>query len=199
MLAVTNTPETATSQETRAELLRAQARGYTQVRHVFVQKQDGDGGTGSRASTLAAFVHARRHRALQLYLLLLGARHLIKVREERNQPPLEAGVWVRALTSADSTAPTWSKSTLSRTWAELEEMGLVHRDRRNRLVFIEPRREDGEADYESAGGRRDHIKTGTSHFPTSSGRTAGSGSSVWLRWPCSWWSPKRRTTRTRSA
>lgn len=105
---------------------------------------------------LARFVSMRRHRALVLYLLLLGAWPEIEHRITNGRAPLQAQVWVRALTSGQRRALTWSPSTLSRTWGELEDMQLVTRDRQGRLVHARPRREDGLEDYTRPQGRRGH-------------------------------------------
>lgn len=152
---MTETTPTATAASTREALLRGQARGYTLVRRVFVQLHEGDGTPRSRASMLARFVHERKHRALVLYLLLLGSWAGVQKLE---QPPA-AAVWVRALRSDLPGALTWSPSTLSRTWADLTDMGLVARKREDRLVRIRPRREDGLADYEPPGGRKEFEHT----------------------------------------
>lgn len=138
----------ATPAETRAELTRLSARGYTQLRHVLVQLPDRG---GPRASTLARMLHERKHRPLLLYILLLTCWPWL----ENRRNPLEGAVWIRALTAPG--APTWSPSTLSRSWAELVELGLVTKPekREGRLVRPAPRREDAGAEYEVPGGRRD--------------------------------------------
>jgi DNA-binding HxlR family transcriptional regulator len=138
----------ASPEDTRAEFTRLSARGYTQLRHVLVQLPDRD---GPRASTLARMLHERKHRPLLLYIMLLTCWPWLHDRRD----PLEGAVWIRALTAKG--APTWSPSTLSRSWAELVELGLVDkRDKREgRLIRPFPRREDGDADYELPAGRRD--------------------------------------------
>jgi predicted transcriptional regulator len=136
----------ASPAETRAELTRLSARGYTQLRHILVQLPDR---AAPRASTLARVLPERKHRALLLYLLLLTCWPWLADRRK----PLQADVWIRALTAPG--APTWSASTLSRAWADLVDLGLVSKDREHRLVRTVPRREDGQADYEVPGGRRD--------------------------------------------
>ncbi|MBE1538109.1 hypothetical protein RB202_12205 [Micrococcus yunnanensis] len=140
------TPVDSTPEETRAEMLRLSARGYTQLRHVLVQLPDTE---GLRESTLARVVRGRKHRALVLYLLVLACWPWL----EKSREPLAAAVWVRAL-SADK-GLTWSASTLSRAWRDLEEMGLIERTREDRSVRVVPRREDGGAAYEAPGGRKD--------------------------------------------
>ncbi|MBG0718747.1 ArsR family transcriptional regulator [Microbacterium sp. 2C] len=132
--------------ETRADITRLSARGYAQIRHIFVQLPDED---KPRASVVAKMLTERKHRALLLYLLLLTAWPWLHDRRE----PLEADIWVRALTA--SVGPTWSASTLSRAWSDLAEMGLVTKKREGRLLRVTPRREDGGADYEFPGGRAD--------------------------------------------
>ena len=138
----------ASPAETRAELTRLSARGYTQLRHVLVQLPDRD---GPRASTLARLLHERKHRPLLLYILLLTCWPWLSDRRD----PLEGAVWIRALTAKG--APTWSPSTLSRSWAELADLGLISKPekREGRLMRPTPRREDAGADYEVPGGRRD--------------------------------------------
>lgn len=140
----------ATPAETRAELTRLSARGYTQLRHVLVQLPDRD---APRASTLARVLPGRKHRALLLYLLLLTCWPWLAERRK----PLQADVWIRALTAPGGL--TWSASTLSRAWADLADLGLVTKEREHRLVRIVPRREDGQAEYEIPGGRRDRWNT----------------------------------------
>ncbi|MDF9877046.1 hypothetical protein [Cellulosimicrobium cellulans] len=158
MNTTTNAAAIATPAQTREGLLKRQARGYTQVRGVLVQRPQA-GPAGERASLLARFVSMRRHRALVLYLLLLGAWPEIEHRINNGRAPLEAQVWVRALTSGQRRALTWSSSALSRTWGELEDMQLVTRDRQGRLVHARPRREDGLEDYTRPQGRRGHEHT----------------------------------------
>lgn len=139
-------PPESSPADTRAEMLRLSARGYTQLRHVLVQLPDSE---ASRGSTLARMVRARKHRALLLYLLLLASWPWLADRRE----PLPAGVWVRALTAPKGL--TWSASTLSRAWKDLEDLGLIDRHREDRLLRVTPRREDGVGPYDPPGGRKD--------------------------------------------
>ncbi|PFG44960.1 hypothetical protein ATJ97_0237 [Georgenia soli] len=135
-------------------MLRLVPRDYFQLRGVLVQLPKGNG--ADRSSTLARMVTGRRHRALLLYLLLLTCWPWLESRRE----PLPATAWVRALTATDRGAPTWSPSTLSRVWAELEELGLIEkREREGRAVRVRPRREDGREAYDAPGGRRDLMNT----------------------------------------
>lgn len=140
----------ATPAETRAEMTRLSARGYTQLRHILVQLPERD---KPRASTVSRMLSGRKHRALLLYILLLTAWPWLNERRK----PLGADVWIRALT-ADG-APTWSPSTLSRAWADLEELDLVTKSREGRRARTIPRREDGGDDYEVPGGRQDRWNT----------------------------------------
>ena len=134
----------------RAALLGNSPREYTPVRHMLVQLHEKDPISGERASTLATLLRERKHRSLTLYLLLLTAWSGLENAEE----PLGSYAWVRALTSEHKGALTWSESTLSRTWSDLESRGLITRTRESRLVRIVPRREDGKADYaKPAGGK----------------------------------------------
>lgn len=132
--------------ETRAEMLRLSARGYTQLRHVLVQLPDEK---GPRASTLARVVSQRKHRALVLYMLLLACWPWLAERRE----PVQGDVWIRALTTDKGL--TWTGSTLSRAWADLETLGLVERKREERLLRVVPRREDGADSYDPPRGRTD--------------------------------------------
>ena len=129
----------ATSEETRADLLRLSGSGYTKVRHILRQlPPDGD---NSRISVLGPMVTDRKRRALQLYLLLLTAWPWL-----RNQDrPLDARVWARALSTTNGRK--WSPTNVSTAWRDLEQRSLVTRTRVARGVWVEPRREDGRAPY----------------------------------------------------
>ena len=79
---------------------------------------------------------------------------------EGNRDPLHADTWVRALTSGSSSGLTWSRTTLSRAWKHLEELGLIEpRARDGRLVRIAPRREDAREEYTAPAGRTDRWNT----------------------------------------
>jgi len=132
---------------TRAEMLRLSARGYGQLRGILVQLSDRT--LPARGSTLGRIVHARRHRALLLYVLLLTSWSWLSTRNQ----PLPADVWIRALTAPGGL--TWTPSTLSRAWADLEELKLLEeRSREGRAVRVVPRREDGAEPYDAPAGRR---------------------------------------------
>ncbi len=139
----------ASPTDTRSMMTRLSARGYVQLRHVLVQLPDRD---KDRTSTAGRALHARKHRALLLYLLLLTCWPWL----EDNREPLAASVWIRALTPPTGGGLTWSASTLSRAWLDLEAMGLIEpRTRQGRATHVVPRREDGQATYDAPGGRRD--------------------------------------------
>lgn len=141
--------EAATPTTTRAMMTRLSARGYVQLRHILVQLPEAD---KPRASIVGRAVHERRHRALLLYLLVLTCWPWL----EKNREPLAASVWIRALTPPKGGGLTWSASTLSRAWLDLEEMGLLEpRERVGRSSLITPRREDGTETYSAPGGRTD--------------------------------------------
>lgn len=143
----------ATPEETRAFMTRLSARGYVQLRQILVQLPDA---SKPRTSVLGRAVSARRHRALLLYILLLTCWPWL----EKKREPLPASVWLRALTPPAGGGLTWSASTLSRAWQDLEEMGLLEpRERVGRSTMVRPRREDGESHYEVPGGRRDRWNT----------------------------------------
>lgn len=142
--------EPATPAETRAEIARFAPRGYVQVRHILVQRPE-----APRPSIVGRAVSERKHRALVLYLLLLNCWPWLQSSRE----PLTAGAWIRALTWEEQgvRALTWSPSTLSRSWADLQDMGLIKRGRSGKLLGVQPRREDGAEDYSAPAGRRDRT------------------------------------------
>jgi len=138
----------ANAQDTRDEMLRLSARGYGQFRHTLVQVPGAKG--AERGSTLGHMVKGKKHRALTLYMLLLTCWPWLEDRKE----PLAAATWIRALSSPSGL--TWTPSTLSRAWGDLEEAGLLEpRVRTGRLVRVSPRREDAQSSYEAPKGRRD--------------------------------------------
>jgi hypothetical protein len=132
----------ATPDDTRQAIVRRTGRGYTPVRHVFVQKHDGP----QRASTLARFCRNRKKRALVLYLLLLTMW-------KPEASPYRSEFWLRALDVADGNV-TWSKSSLSTSWTSLVDMGLAARTRTRRMAKLVARREDGEEEYSLPDGKR---------------------------------------------
>lgn len=158
ILGMTSAESRSTPAETRADLTRLSARGYTQLRQVLVQLPDAD---GPRNSTLARMLSERKHRPLLLYILLLTCWPWLEDRRD----PLPGGFWTRALTAPG--APTWSPSTLSRSWGELVELGLITKPERREGRFMRPRprREDGAVvegggvPYDAPEGRRDRWNT----------------------------------------
>ena len=114
--------------------------GYTKVRHTFVQTPPA-AKRGSTPSTLAAF--GRNHRAAVLYLAVLANWPWLS----REAEPLPSGSWIRFLQCEAEGSLTWTPQSLSHAWKTLEDLGLVLRPRKGRLLAIEPRREDGKAAY----------------------------------------------------
>ncbi|XBH22118.1 hypothetical protein V5R04_02490 [Jonesiaceae bacterium BS-20] len=140
----------ATPQETRQEMLRLSARGYVQIRQILVQLPDRE---KERSSVISPIVSQRKHRALILYLLLLTCWPWLAERKL----PLQSEVWIRALST--DRGLTWTGPTLSRAWQDLEMLGLVTREREERLLRVKPRREDGCEEYDPPAGRRDRWNT----------------------------------------
>lgn len=143
-------PPPLSARDTRNELLSWARRGYVVVRFVLVQKPDRG---KDRVSILGELTRDRHHRALVLYLLLLTWWPWLEDRRD----PLDSEVWLRALTVEGAhagSALTWSPSTLSRTWGELEKYGLIQRQREGRLTRITPCREDGEDAYVAPAGQK---------------------------------------------
>lgn len=143
--------EAAGPTETRAAMTQLSGRGYTKIRHLLIQLPRGQ---DARSSTVGRLLAARKHRALLLYLLVLTCWPWLST---RRKPPLEAAIWVRALTAPQGL--TWSAATLSRAWKDLENAGLIIRQREGRAVRVIPRREDGAADYEVPVGATDRWNT----------------------------------------
>ena len=131
----------ATADDTREAFVRRTRRGYTSVRHVFVQKHSGP----DRPSTLARFCRNRKKRALVLYLLLLTVW-------QQDGSPFRSEVWLRGL-NVDGGKVTWSKSSLSTAWSSLVDMGMATRTRTRRMADLTPKREDGAEDYNHPDGK----------------------------------------------
>jgi hypothetical protein len=117
--------------ETVAALLERSSRNHVPIRRSFVQQRVRGGGAGP----LAAFVHDRRVRALDLYLL----GHAVA-----SAPPFRvsfpAAVWARAL---GLTPHSSSETLVSRTWTWLEDQRLIESQRVGRRREITLLREDG--------------------------------------------------------
>ena len=105
---------TATPKQTREAMTTLSRRRYTQIRSILVQLPERG---AARASTVSKMLNGRKHRALLLYMLLLTCWPWLEGRIN----PLEGSIWIRALTAKGGL--TWTPSTLSRTWAELAELG----------------------------------------------------------------------------
>jgi hypothetical protein len=83
------------------------------VRNHFVQvRRQGKWG----GSSLGRLIHARRHRALLAYLLLLMVAQPLDSRPK----PLEAAVWARAL-SPDPPGGRWPETAMTPIWSMLAE------------------------------------------------------------------------------
>lgn len=132
----------ATPAETRQAGLDLAVRRYAVYRKILVQYR-----ADPRPSTLGTMTRERRHRALVLYLLLVAWWPWLQTQ----RVPLSGDTWIRALTAtgpARSKALTWSPSTLSRAWADLEALNLIEaRKREGRFTRVIPRREDGAEPY----------------------------------------------------
>ncbi|MBJ7291624.1 ArsR family transcriptional regulator [Williamsia sp.] len=142
----------ATPEETRRiGFTEWSPRLYSVYRHVLVQRP----GTGIREAVLGTMVTARQHRALVLYLLLVGWWPWL----QKYETPLSADTWLRALRATGkhaATGLTWSASSLSRTFNDLEDLKLIEpRVRTKRYVRVVPRREDGAAAYTIPSGASD--------------------------------------------
>lgn len=142
--------EIATPQETRLEYLARSKAGYSKVRHTFVQTPRGTSG-GSKPGTLGLF--GRNHRAAILYLALLANWPWL-VRED---VPRASGAWIRFLSCETPGGLTWTEQSLSHAWKTLEGMNLINRPRRGRLLNVQPRREDGKAEYSSPTGKSNDL------------------------------------------
>lgn len=118
-------------QETIAALLERSRRNELPLRRTFVQQGARGGGPGP----LANFVHHRRVRALDLYLLF----HAVA-----SAPPFSATfpstVWARALGLGDHSS---AQTLVSRTWTWVEARNLIATRRVGRKREITLLREDG--------------------------------------------------------
>lgn len=142
--------EAATPDETRRLFLARAKSGYTKVRHVFVQTPP-TSATSSRPGTLARL--GRNQRAAVLYLAVLANWPWLS----REDEPLPADAWLRFLRADGGSALTWTAQSLSHAWSVLEDLHLIERPRKGRLLDIRPLKEDGSgAPYTSpTGSNRD--------------------------------------------
>lgn len=139
------TPGTASYADTRREAVKLTGRGYGTPRGLFVQLPSG---SPSRPSSLGHLVNRRKHRAILLYLLLVTLWPALSKRTQ----PFTGKVWARLLSTDTTTGMSWTASEVSDAWKDLESAGLITRQRRGRYLWVEPRREDGQADYTTPGG-----------------------------------------------
>ncbi|MDF0514292.1 hypothetical protein PX701_11725 [Agromyces sp. H3Y2-19a] len=143
----------ANSRDTREVYLQRATSSYAKVRHVLIQRPP-SGGKGSQPSMLPHL--KRNHRAAVLYLALLANWPWLR----RQAAPLPAATWIRFLGSEQRGSLTWTPQALSHAWGVLEELKLVERQRKGRLVNVRPLKEDGSGgDYASPTG-----KGGDSYF-----------------------------------
>lgn len=126
----------------REEMVRFTGRGYTDIRHVFVQKHSGT----DRSSTLARLLRNKKRRALILYLMLLTLW-------DPKRGPHRSEVWLRLLDVTGGTM-TWSPSSLSEAWTHLADVGLIERKRVKRMAHVVPQREDARKAYERPDGKK---------------------------------------------
>ena len=111
-------------------MLKSARRRLVPIRRTFVQLPRGNA-PADRAGPLARLVEGRQHVALDLHLLLLALQPVIG-----EDDPLPGKTWARLLsTSSDTRSP----STVSRTWAILENLNLIRREHGR----PRPLREDG--------------------------------------------------------
>jgi hypothetical protein len=140
----------ATTKQTLAWFLESSKRkGTVPIHDSFVQRGSGK---RVRGGPLAAFVSARRERALDLYLLLL-----LRTAGEGHKIALGAGTWARAINIGSAAT---AANAISKQWAWLRSQKLVSRARKGNLAEITVLREDGSGrDYADgeAGGTWFHL------------------------------------------
>ncbi|MBB6033908.1 hypothetical protein [Phytomonospora endophytica] len=135
----------ATTADTRSALLDRARRTSTPVRKTFVQapsqravrRQD-------RRGPLAAFVKNRDLRALQAYLLIIGATSNGDGQDGWSTThPLK--VWARAFGASETAEPSSASSATTKILTRLSERKLITRARsgRERKIRITLLREDG--------------------------------------------------------
>lgn len=118
------------AQETVEALLERSGRDHVPIRRSFVQAPGRGGGPGP----IASFVHERRGRTLDLYLLAhaVASASPYDVR-------LPAAVWARALNIARYAT---AGSMVSKQWSWLEREGLISSRRAGRLREVTLLKED---------------------------------------------------------
>jgi hypothetical protein len=134
-------------------LLVRSGRDFVPLRRAFVQDRRRGGGAGP----LAAFVTARRRRALDLYLLLRALAS-----KEPWDVELPAVVWARLLGLSRDGAGT----AISRQWTWLEQQRLIDQQqtgRQRRLIVL---REDGSGRrYTHPGVATNEVAAEGDYFP----------------------------------
>lgn len=137
----TKTEPTSTPASTRATMVKLEARGFTPVRHWFVQKHS-TLSPGDRKGILADLVTNKRSRELNAYLaLLMNYNQIVKHADQ----PWPAAVWARALSSSE-TDPL-PVASISRIWSNLNEHGLIDRSRVWKRALVIPRDESTKKVY----------------------------------------------------
>lgn len=139
--------EAASTEAARTALLTSARRRLVPVRRAFVQLPRNGAKDADRAGPLASLVEKRQHVALDLILLLLALQPVISEKD-----PLPGKTWARLLTTSKATR---SAATVSRTWAVLEDLQMIQRQRG---TPVRPLREDGSgAPWSHPGQDRDAI------------------------------------------
>ncbi len=132
----------ASSAETRCELLASTKRGFTPVRHIFVQlPRDDKKPRAPRGSVLGVLVSSHQERALDAYLLVLALEPILG-----DHDPLHSAVWGRLMSDTGMQV-----GSVSRTWKQLVDRKLITKVRRSGHALVRPRREDGKAPYRRPG------------------------------------------------
>ncbi|MDE8649324.1 hypothetical protein PXH69_30570 [Rhodococcus qingshengii] len=135
-------PPTSTPTSLLQAMIKLEARGFTPIRHSFVQKHSTTVSGPDRKAVLADLVTARRGRELNAYLALLMNHSQI---EKNAAQPWPAAVWARAL-SVSATDPL-PVPAMSRIWARLEDHGLIDRSRVWKRTLVRPRDESTKRPY----------------------------------------------------
>ncbi|WP_299039890.1 hypothetical protein [uncultured Pseudokineococcus sp.] len=137
-----------------AELLGAVKRPAAPVRNSFVQRPRDDkaGRDQQRGALLSVLVRGHQTRALDGYLALLALERLLGPDE-----PWHSKVWARLLATSDVPIP---EASVSRTWKQLEDHGLIERTRRRRQALVRPRLEDASGPYIHLGTNAEVQATG---------------------------------------
>lgn len=131
----------ATEEETRVALLERNRRAFTPINKLFVQAAPG---SESRPGPLSWFVRGRDLRALQAYLLIIGANGSGES-EEGWSTTLPIKVWARAFDTTRHATDASAATAVSKVLTRLEKRRLIDRSRRGRTrqIRVTLLREDG--------------------------------------------------------